>query len=268
MKLHKDKHEAILSKDIMRKRLLREQETNLNSGLKVHRNKLNRQRVAKQRSHKKTALEVEEKELPIYNSAKRLCKAVTRAARSLPFSSTKRRLVVGRLAERVGLSKSTVLPSNITPGSIKEKVVGFYIRDDISRQAPGKKDYFTIWKLDCKVQIQNRHLLFTIIETFGIFKEEHPEVKIGRSTFAKLKPLHILHRHELSKDACMYHENVILHCEALHKVLQNFPAFSGDFVGNLVCSTSSELCMMGKCQVCTDKVEQWFGSFKGVIDKR
>ena len=98
-----------------------------------------------------------------------------------------------------------------------------------------------------------------------MFKEEHPEVKFGRSTFAKLKPLHVLHRHKIPKDAClcMYHKNVILLCEALHKVLPNSPAFSGDFVGNLVCSTSSELCTMGKFQVCKDKVEQSFGSFEG-----
>ena len=97
-----------------------------------------------------------------------------------------------------------------------------------------------------------------------MFKKEHPDVKIGRSTFAKLKPLHVLQRREISKDACLclYLQNIILLCGAIYKAIPNFPKFSGDFVGNMVRSTNSELCMMGNCQVCKDKIDKWFGSFE------
>ena len=138
----------MLRKDRVRKRIAREQETNIRSAHQNH-------------QYQENATEIKEKESSIYKSSKTHTKAITRTARSLPFSSRKKRLVVGRLAERVGLSRSTILPSNVIPDDVKQKVEGFKNRDDISRQ-----------------------LLFNITETFGAFKEEHPDVKIGRSTFA------------------------------------------------------------------------------------
>lgn len=79
MKLHKDEKEAILCRNKLRRRLLREQETNLSLALKVHRNNLNRQRVAKYRISKKTAFEIEEKESPMYNPSRTFTKSVTGA---------------------------------------------------------------------------------------------------------------------------------------------------------------------------------------------
>ena len=40
----------------------------------------------------------------------------------------------------------------------------FHVRDDVSRQTPGLKDYVTVWGDKGKEQLQKRHLLFNICE--------------------------------------------------------------------------------------------------------
>jgi len=56
----------------------------------------------------------------------------------------------------------------------------FYIRDDISRHAPGRKDAKTIHKT-----MQVRHLTSSIKETYALYTNEHPGHKIGKSKFAE-----------------------------------------------------------------------------------
>ena len=57
-------------------------------------------------------------------------------------------MVVKQLAERVELIKSSIKPKTVTSEETIKKVEEFYCRDDISRQAPGKKDYVTVWMKD------------------------------------------------------------------------------------------------------------------------
>ena len=74
----------------------------------------------------------------------------------------------------------TALPSNITPDIVKEKVEGFYIRDDISRQAPGKKDFVMILKLDGEVQSQKGHLLLQHHRDFWNVQGRAPRSQIRK----------------------------------------------------------------------------------------
>jgi hypothetical protein len=60
----------------------------------------------------------------------------------------------------------------------------------------------------------------------------------------------------------MYHENLSLLCDALHKVIPSFPVYLSSFILNLVCSPDLEKCMMSNCDTCThDKAETWLSSF-------
>ena len=224
---------------------------------------MNRKRVAKFRVKMNLT---NERDSPVYKSARTLGKAVSKAARSLPFSPRKKRLVVGKFAEKVGLKKSANAPSNILPAETKQIVQEFYYRDDISRQAPGKREYVTLWKENGKVQLQKRHLYYPIKEIHSLFQQEYPDVKIGKSSFAKLKTANVLHRHETPKDAylCLFHENITLLCEAVHKAIPNFLVYSSNFVDNMVCSSDSETFMMGNCTTCKDKNSQWLCSFEGL----
>ena len=58
-----------------------------------------------------------------------------------------------------------------------EVVKAFYMRDDVSRQAPFLKDYVTVLGLQGKERLQKMHLLINIQETFGYFVEENTLTK-------------------------------------------------------------------------------------------
>lgn len=261
-----EKKEKVLEKDRKRKQSERSKEKDhgVRTEVKAHRDKLNRERVSKFRSKKKSNPE-KEGEPSVYKSRRSLGKAISRAAKSLPFSPRKKKAVVKQLAEKEGLIKSSAKPRNMTSEETAKKVEEFYCRDDISRQAPGRKDYVTVWTKEGKVKLQKRHMYFTIKETHSLFKLEYPDAKIGKSKFAKLKPPNVLHRSETPKDAClcMYHENVMLICDALHKAIPSFPTYSNTFVSNCVCAPESEKCMTGKCDVCSQKMATWLGGFQG-----
>ena len=160
--------------------------------------------------------------------------------------------------------QSSIEPKTSISQETKELVHNYYCRNDISRQAPGKKDYITTWKEGGKVRMQKRHLYYTVNETYSLFKQDNPDLKIGKSKFAELKPQHVLHRSDTPKDACLclYHENVILICEALHKAIPEFPVYSSEFVSNFVCSPTSETCMLGHCEACKEKGDMWLETFE------
>ena len=262
-----EKREEVLQKDRKRKQESRSKEKaqGISAEVKAHRDKLNRVRVSKCRARKKLNLSTEELQTP-YKSKRSLGKAVSRAAKSLPCSPRKKKVVVRKLAEKEGLIKSTVRAKHLINEETIKKVEDFYCRDDISRQAPGKKDYVTVWQKQDKVKLQKRHMYYSVKETHSLFKLENPQLKIGKSKFAQLKPVNVLHKSETPKDAClcMYHENINLLCEAVHKALPTFPIYSSDFVSNFVCSADSEKCMTGNCDKCSGKILTWFDAFDGV----
>ena len=55
----------------------------------------------------------------------------------------------------------------------------------------------------------------------------------------------------------------MLICDALHKTITSFPAYSNTFVSNCVCAPDSEKCRTGKCDVCSQKMVTWQGKFQG-----
>jgi hypothetical protein len=70
-------------------------------------------------------------------------KAVARVERALPASDATKKLVLQRLYEKY-CSPDCPLPSVVqqsTSQTMYSVVVDFFHRDDVSRQAPGRKDY-------------------------------------------------------------------------------------------------------------------------------
>lgn len=87
----------------------------------------------------------------------------------------------------------------------------FYVRDDISRQAPGRKDVVTIYDDNGEKQhIQVRHLTSSIMEVYRQFQKDFPNIDIGKSKFAELRPKHVLLSNKLPHNVCLckYHENL------------------------------------------------------------
>lgn len=137
------------------------------------------------------------KKLP-FSSAQAYAKATSRVRDRLPHAPYRRRAVCRNLCRsELGIiidpstttTTTAATPSTTNPRGLSHETVEviqqFYQRDDISRQAPGRKDVVTIRpKEGGKIKKQMRHLTSSIMETFALFCEEYPNIKVGKSKFA------------------------------------------------------------------------------------
>ena len=158
----------------------------------------------------------------------------------------------GIVAKKMRIEKSP----NCIPADTVQMVEEFFLLDSISRQAPGKRDFVTVRKDGGKEQVQKRHLLWSLQETYALFKKEHSSVKIGFSKFCSLRPQNVLLLGQYPHQACLcvYHENIRLLCDCLSKSIPDFSNYSGGFVDCFVCSPESESCMFGQCDECPSPV--------------
>ncbi|XP_071943945.1 uncharacterized protein [Antedon mediterranea] len=220
----------------------------------------NRKRVAKFRA-KKAAL-ASDGQSP-FRSAMAFAKATTRAKRMLDAglpSSPRRRKRVRHILFNDELHDETPTSSkrrrsNETPEETIKIITTFYERDDVSRQAPGMKDYCLVQGVDGKKnKMQVRHLTSSIMETFSLFCNEFPEIKVGKSKFAEIRPKHVYLTNKLPHNVCLcrYHENFIFAVDALHKVCRTFPSYTHDFPASLLCETVTEKCWLNECSSCKD----------------
>ena len=121
-------------------------------------------------------------------------------------------------------STSTFTRSSALSKETHNRVIEFYQCEDISRQAPGRKDITSVRMADgMKTKLQTRHLTSSIKETHTIFQDEYPDAKVGKSKFAILRP-HVLLSNKLPHNVCLSksHENLIAATDALHKAIPNF----------------------------------------------
>ena len=64
----------------------------------------------------------------------------------------------------------------------------FYESDEVSRQMPGRKDSVSMLLNGDKQHVQKQLILLIEYEAFLLFKEKHPDVKLGFSKFAEARP--------------------------------------------------------------------------------
>ena len=109
-----------------------------------------------------------------------------------------------------------------------EAVKNFYTRDDISRMAPGKRDVVTIKDQEGKKKLQKRHLYMSIKETYMVFKDENPNVKIGLTKFSTLHPPNVLLSSQTPSKVCIcvYHQNMLLALDIIHRHVPGIPVYS------------------------------------------
>ena len=110
-------------------------------------------------------------------------------------------------------------------------VSGFYQRDDITRIAPGKRDTITVPGTNGKEKLQKWHLFMHIKEAYALFKDEYPNVKIGVSKFAMLRPFQALLSSKVTSNicTCIYHQNIFLSLDATHIYLPTIPTYDREF---------------------------------------
>ena len=201
-----------------------------------------------------------------YRTTQALGKAVKRAQQSLPASPSKRLCVVQSLAKKVGLTVEGSPSSSNFRGlsqETKDLVNAFYNSDDISWQAPGRKDRIIIRDtneqgIKTKRTEQVRYMLMSLKEAYNKFVENNSTVKIGLSKFCELRPQCVKLFDHIPHQVCIcpYHENIRL----LLVALKSFTTLSVDFhtfVDQVTCDSSKNECMSSKCAACRDKINQF-----------
>ena len=208
------------------------------------RRKKTRERVAKCRAKKKqasTPIDASGSPVsPVYKSAQALGKAVAKAQRSLPQSPRRLHAVCKRLADRFvqpsmpsSSTAPTPKPHNKLPDETVGTVIGFYERDDISRQCPGRKDVVVVRDNNgMKHKLQARHLTSPINEVYCTS---------------------VLLNSKIPQNVCLckYHENFIMAVDKLHQVTSSFPAYQHELLEKFICESPSEDCWLNACESCS-----------------
>ena len=82
----------------------------------------------------------------------------------------------------------------------------------------------------------------TLLEAYQCFKNDYPDIKIGKAKFCELRPKYVMLLSDTPKNVCLcqYHENMELLLSALHKVFpDDFPLRTYELVTNCVCDDTS-----------------------------
>lgn len=97
-----------------------------------------------------------------------------KVTRCLPQDPTKKKLVIQAIAQSIGLLGQTIHEHTTRklPCKLKDDVVKFYCRDDISYQMSGKRDTIVVRQNGTKSTHQKRVLLFNIREVHQLFLSE------------------------------------------------------------------------------------------------
>ena len=171
-------------------------------------------RIRKQKSRAKTGTVLSPLRSPqssgkAYSRTSSLNRADNVVKKSLPASPRKRQSVLWRLADEF-----------------------CKYEDDISRMAPGQRDVVTIKDYEGKKKLQKRHLYMSIKETYGVFKDENPNVKTGLTKFSILHPPNVLLSSQTPSNVCT--------CPGI-------PVYSTDFPASCMLNPESDLCWFGNC---------------------
>ena len=208
----------------------------------------------------------------LFKSSQSLGKAVKRVQKSLPkqdkkktqvlsqvvcaLSPRKRRAVLESCDVAVKRRRSEESGRKIRSDALAEEeiklVENFFNRDDISRICPGKRDFLSVKTSEGRELRQKRLLLVNVNEAYELFKKEEPDLKIGRSKFASLRPRQVMPMSLHDQEVCMckYHENINMILDGLKNILPEVPKYSEDLLIQTVCSLNQAKCMDRECQAC------------------
>lgn len=267
IKENDEKRRCYLESDANRKRKERAKEKEhllsnkslllLKRSKETERKRKYRQRVKKilEADHNKTS-----SELGSYKCRQSLGKALKKVKRVLPASPNKRKAVIRHLALDIAPDIPYVDKKKNKPGrrpitdDDRQQIIQFFMRDDISRQAPGKRDTKSIKNQESgkRELFQKRHLMLSIKEVYQVFKNEHPEIDIHISKFYEFRPKYILLSFEMPHNVCVcrYHANFNFMVQSINENIIHFPKTSKDLLEIICCDTKSELCMTNKCSYC------------------
>lgn len=129
---------------------------------------------------------------------------------------------------------------------IKKMVLDFYLQDDVTIVAPGKKD--------CIRGVQKRYLTNSLKVLYKKFCVSDIPVMISYSTFCRMKPFYVVMKDFSSRDTCLCvkHENMKFIIKQLWRdgVLASSDP---DIVGqDLLCTDRKLECYFRECEFCAE----------------
>ena len=262
-----DAYQAHLEKDKLRKRRKRmsdkmkpiaEQEAHK----AAERVRIRNYRINKKKAEQAAVPQTYHTESP-YQSKQSTGKALKRVAKSLPCSPRKRRFVLAKMAQEMGLQVKGMHNKSyggMTAESI-DTVKAFYEKNEISWQAPGRKDRIVTREVltngeMSKKTVQVRYMLMSLKEAYHCFREEFKDISIGLSKFSEIRPAHIKLFNQIPHNVCVceYHENIRL----ILSVLECHTDLSSKFdelVKQVTCNDSCKDCIYRRCDECRDYLE-------------
>lgn len=270
----KPNYEELKKKEAERKRKFRENQRKLiNQGfikaeiLEARRLKeRNRKREYRQKVREQNVRPVKNTELGPFKTPQQFGKILKKVNISLPKDEEQRKHTVKKLALAEFPQLRSYLKENkenrktwnqIQEGTA-EKIKSFYGRDDISRQAPGKRDVISVKEESgVRNKVQKRHMTMTVREAYALFMIENAELNVSLSKFYEYRPKHILLSCMMPHNVCVcvHHANFNFLVEAIRMVVKNFPKSSKQLLNVLCCQLDNSDCMNGLCQHCENDIE-------------
>ena len=147
-------------------------------------------------------------------------------------------------------------PIHTLSEDVNPQVENFYRCDDISCQAPDRKDLVSVKENESHTKYQTRHLTSSVNEVSALFQDKYLKVKIGWSMFASLHPADVLLNSKIpwNMRLCKYHKKVAIALEVLDKIfaVPTISAYSHKVPVTFLCDKVQQECWSNKCASCSD----------------
>ncbi|CAF1045191.1 unnamed protein product [Didymodactylos carnosus] len=246
-------HDSIKEKDRKRKQVFRSKLTPQAMALFRLKQNANAQKFREKKKKKRTL-----KRLSTTSFANKQVKSKARKKleSSLPAAIDKQIELVTDLARSLGIIKKKEMisrPSKALSSQVTDQITEFFCRDDVSYQAPGKRDTVLVNIDGVKQKLQKRYLPYTLREAHQLFVEENQQVQISRSKFKDLRPQNVVYKSSTPHQVCvcLYHENVNLLLVTLTDQIHGHAKLELRlFVDLMVCDPENENCVFRNCDGC------------------
>ena len=132
------------------------------------------------------------------------------------------------------------------------KVLSFYLSDDVSRPLPGRKDVVSVKENGIRVTKQKRLVLGTLGSLYSQFLRENQTNELSRGKFCELRPKECVLAGQAGTHVicvCTYHENPNLMFEHAHLRTQSLKGVK-DCRELMLCSEPKRDCFLRQCENC------------------
>lgn len=134
-------------------------------------------------------------------------------------------------------------------------MVNFYLSEEISRVMPGQKDVVSVHQKDGKkAKLQKHLILCNVKEAYVEFKKENPEIKVGFSKFASLRPKQCILADSHGTHivcVCKIHQNFKLLLNGLKCIFHEILVTNYiDILNSVICVEPTRDCYFKKCNFC------------------